>query len=341
MRLSHSGKAFHVAFGTQAQEAFLEGHVLAFEHFGGVPGRVRYDNLKPAVIRVLEGPGPDRVRTVHRAAIALRVRLVLLPPRHRRRAREGRRRGRDRPVPPPPPRPVPKVASLAALNELIAAGDLLDDGRVITGRPITIGAAFAVEAPTLMPLPARGVRPGPAAGSPGGQPGQGVGAAMLLLRPGPLRRPTTAGPARRPHGRDLRRSEAGRSPRTGGRTLRRGPHPGSLPRGAQDQARRAARCDRARASQGPRRVHRLASGLLGRRPTGPRRRRRHPGADRGPARAPHHDRRRADRGDGPRCRLRLPRSRAGADRRPPRHHPGRARRPDRRAGPLRPTRTHP
>ncbi len=38
MRLSHSGKAFHVAFGTQAQEAFLEGHVLGFEHFGGVPG---------------------------------------------------------------------------------------------------------------------------------------------------------------------------------------------------------------------------------------------------------------------------------------------------------------
>lgn len=41
MRLSHSGRAFHVAFGTQAQEAFLEGHVLAFAHFGGVPGRVR------------------------------------------------------------------------------------------------------------------------------------------------------------------------------------------------------------------------------------------------------------------------------------------------------------
>jgi transposase len=59
MRLSHSGKAFHVAFGTQAQEAFLEGHVLAFAYFGGVPGRVRYDNLKPAVVRVLKGR--DRV----------------------------------------------------------------------------------------------------------------------------------------------------------------------------------------------------------------------------------------------------------------------------------------
>jgi transposase len=45
LRLSHSGRAFHVAFATQAQEAFLEGHVLAFEQFGAVPGRVRYDNL--------------------------------------------------------------------------------------------------------------------------------------------------------------------------------------------------------------------------------------------------------------------------------------------------------
>jgi transposase len=55
LRLSCSGRSFHVAFATQAQEAFLEGHVLAFEHFGAVPGRIRYDNLKPAVIRVLRG----------------------------------------------------------------------------------------------------------------------------------------------------------------------------------------------------------------------------------------------------------------------------------------------
>jgi transposase len=47
MRLSCSGRAFHVAFATQAQEAFLEGHVLAFGYFGAVPGRVRYDNLGP------------------------------------------------------------------------------------------------------------------------------------------------------------------------------------------------------------------------------------------------------------------------------------------------------
>lgn len=61
MRLSHSGRAFHVGFTTQAQEAFLEGHVLAFSHFGGVPGTIRYDNLKPAVARVLRGR--DRVES--------------------------------------------------------------------------------------------------------------------------------------------------------------------------------------------------------------------------------------------------------------------------------------
>jgi hypothetical protein len=50
--------------------------------------------------------------------------------------------------------PVPAVASLAALNQLIAAGDLVDDGRVITGRPVTIAAAFAAEQPAMGPLPA-------------------------------------------------------------------------------------------------------------------------------------------------------------------------------------------
>ncbi len=50
--------------------------------------------------------------------------------------------------------PVPKVDSLATLNDLLAAGDLLDDARVITGRPVTIQAAFTAEAPHLMALPA-------------------------------------------------------------------------------------------------------------------------------------------------------------------------------------------
>jgi transposase len=80
LRLSCSGRAFHVAFATQAQEAFLEGHVLAFEYFGAVPGRVRYDNLGPAVVRVLRG----RDRAESERFIALRSHygsgLILLHP---------------------------------------------------------------------------------------------------------------------------------------------------------------------------------------------------------------------------------------------------------------------
>ncbi len=140
-------RAFHVAFGTQAQEAFLEGHVLAFEHFGGVPARVRYDTLKPAVVRVLQG----RDRTESERFTALRSHygfdsffcLPGIEGAHEKRGVEGEiGRFRRRHLV-----PVPKFDSLAALNDLLAAGDVMDDDRVITGRPITIEAAFTVEAP--------------------------------------------------------------------------------------------------------------------------------------------------------------------------------------------------
>ena len=75
LRLSYSGRAFHAAFATQAQEAFLEGHVLAFEHLGAVPGRIRYDNLKPAVVRVLRG----RDRAEAERFIALRSHYKSVP----------------------------------------------------------------------------------------------------------------------------------------------------------------------------------------------------------------------------------------------------------------------
>jgi len=45
----------HALADDLAQEVFIDGHVRAFQYFGGVPGRIRYDNLKPAVVRVLKG----------------------------------------------------------------------------------------------------------------------------------------------------------------------------------------------------------------------------------------------------------------------------------------------
>lgn len=55
--------------------------------------------------------------------------------------------------------PIPKVATLAELNEHIAAADVLDDARVITGRPLTVGAAYAIEREALMGLPAQAFDP--------------------------------------------------------------------------------------------------------------------------------------------------------------------------------------
>jgi transposase len=159
MRLSHSGRAFHVAYGTQAQEAFLEGHVLAFQHFGAVVGRVRYDNLKPAVTRILKG----RDRNEAERFVALRSHYGFesffcqpgLKGAHEKGGVEGEiGRFRRRHLV-----PVPKVATLAELNEIIAAADLLDDARVITGRPVTIGAAFEAERTALMALPAEAFDP--------------------------------------------------------------------------------------------------------------------------------------------------------------------------------------
>lgn len=55
-RLSFSGMGVHRVYASCAQEALLEGHVAAFEVTGGVPrARIRYDNLKPAVDKVLRG----------------------------------------------------------------------------------------------------------------------------------------------------------------------------------------------------------------------------------------------------------------------------------------------
>ena len=58
MRLCHSKASFVRAYRRQTQEALLDGHVRAFEFFGGVPRRTAYDNLKTVVISV--GKGQER-----------------------------------------------------------------------------------------------------------------------------------------------------------------------------------------------------------------------------------------------------------------------------------------
>ena len=122
MRLSASGKGFHRIYVNQAQEVFLDGHVAAFAHFGGVPKRIRYDNLKPAVVRVMQGRG--RIETDR--FIAMRSHygfesFFCLPGvkgAHEKGGVEGEvGRFRRRHLV-----PVPDVASMEVLNELGGQG---------------------------------------------------------------------------------------------------------------------------------------------------------------------------------------------------------------------------
>ncbi len=55
MTLPYSGAIFLQAFPRECTETFLEGHRRVFEHFGGVPRRISYDNSAIAVIEVLKG----------------------------------------------------------------------------------------------------------------------------------------------------------------------------------------------------------------------------------------------------------------------------------------------
>jgi transposase len=53
MDMPHSDDCFVTAFPAETTEAFLEGHLRAFEYFGAVPTRILYDNTRIAVAKIL------------------------------------------------------------------------------------------------------------------------------------------------------------------------------------------------------------------------------------------------------------------------------------------------
>jgi transposase len=55
LRLDYSSKYLMMALPTERQEALFECHLRGFAYLGGVPQRIRYDNLKLAVHKILTG----------------------------------------------------------------------------------------------------------------------------------------------------------------------------------------------------------------------------------------------------------------------------------------------
>jgi transposase len=155
MRLSFSGRAAHRASLSQGQEAFLESHVYALEWLGGVPtDQIRYDNLKPAVSRVLFG----RTRVESDRWTAFRSHYgfdaFYCRPGHEGSHEKGGVEGEGGRFRRTHCVPMPVVDSIEELNELLEAWDDADDRRRIGNRTNSVGADWAFERTLLRPPPA-------------------------------------------------------------------------------------------------------------------------------------------------------------------------------------------
>src|SRR5438445_2411372 len=154
MRSMASGGAFHVAYYHATQQAFLEAHELAFNYFGGVFRRLRYDNLKSAVKRILRGHQREETERLIAFRSHWGFQTEFCNP-----ARGNEKGGvegevgyfrRNHLV------PVPRVESLEELNQLLLAGCPADEQRRIAGKPHTVGEAMQIEHEHLLPLSAEG-----------------------------------------------------------------------------------------------------------------------------------------------------------------------------------------
>jgi transposase len=151
LKLCYSARPFVIAFPTQRQEAFFEGHRQAFEWLEGVPARLGYDNLKTAVLKVLRG----RNRIEQEAFTAFRSHYLFesrfaMPATPREQGKVESLVGYAR-------RnffvPIPRVDSFEELNQLLRERLREEDQRPAPHRQTTIGAAWAEEKARLLPLP--------------------------------------------------------------------------------------------------------------------------------------------------------------------------------------------
>ena len=143
MRLMHSGRDFVRLYERQDQLAFLDGHVRAFAHFGGVPRRTVYDNLAAAVRRV---QFPRRALSERFAALASHYGVEPCFARPGEGHDKGGVESRGRGVRLQVLTPIPRGDSLPELSEQM-------QGEVDRLAPERVWERFASEQPALRPLP--------------------------------------------------------------------------------------------------------------------------------------------------------------------------------------------
>jgi transposase len=151
IRSMASGAAFHRAYLRATQQAFLEAHQLAFHYFGGVFHKLRYDNLKSAVKKVLRGHRREESERFLLFRSHWQFDASFCNPA------KGNEKGgvegevgyfrRNHLV------PVPEAQSLEEFNEQLLAACRQDEARLIGERSLRVGQGLTLEREHLLPLP--------------------------------------------------------------------------------------------------------------------------------------------------------------------------------------------
>lgn len=150
-RLCYSCAPFVIAYPSQRDEAFYEGHKMAFEFFGGVPEVLIYDNLKTAVKDGWGKTAREQDKFLaFRAHYAYNSRFCNAGEAHEKGLVEGlvglvRRNALV---------PMPKVNNWDELNQLLLeyCQDYIAEHH-IRGREMSVNNSFAIEKTALTPLP--------------------------------------------------------------------------------------------------------------------------------------------------------------------------------------------
>jgi transposase len=154
LRSMASGGGYHRAYPHETQQAFLEAHERAFEHFGGTFATLRYDNLGSAVRKVLRGHQREETQRfiAFRSHWGFRSEFCTVGQGHEKGGVEGENGffRRNHLV------PVPMVGNWAQLNALLEQGLRDDARRTLSGRTQSIGEAMGLERHYLQPLSKEG-----------------------------------------------------------------------------------------------------------------------------------------------------------------------------------------
>jgi transposase len=152
VRACFSSRTFAYAAPNQTREALFEGLMQAFEFFGGVFRKLWFDNLTPAVKKILQG----RRRVEQRAFMCFRAHYgfeaeFCAPGKGNEKGGvEGAVKYTRHEI----LSPIPTVAGRTGLQAICAAWMTRELSRVVRARERTIGEAWLDEVPQLIGLPA-------------------------------------------------------------------------------------------------------------------------------------------------------------------------------------------